>query len=281
MTTLLDAISAIAILIVVSSGLLLILGLMDVINLAHPGLMAIGAYGVLESTRHGINPWVAIAVGTLVSAAAGLVIEWAVVRRLYHRPLDTILATWGIALVIWQVLVLMFGRAAYPYNGPAQGLVHIGPIVYSAYRLILIGTAILLLVLLTVVQRYTKVGLVARAVMTNASLARGLGVNTRMVQIVTFVLGAALAGAAGALLAPITPVNPFVGLNFLIPAFLAVLLAGKSVTGLLLGAILLSGGQTGVSLVLDPIVASVAMAVVAVVILRFAPAGFSSLRRST
>jgi len=281
MTTLLDAVTAIAILLMVSAGLLAILGLMDVINLAHPGLMAIGAYGVLKATEAGIDPWTAIAVGMVIAAITGGIIEWAVVSRLYHRPLDTILATWGIALVIWQLLVLLYGRAAYPYNGPIQELVAIGPIDYSAYRLLLVGYAIALMVGLVAVQRYTKVGLVARAVMTDSSLAQGMGVNTRRVQFVTFVIGAGLAGAAGALLAPISPVNPFVGLNYLIPAFLAVLLAGKSVGGLVLAATLLSGGQTVVAMMLDPIIASVAMALIAVVILRFLPKGFSALWGAT
>jgi branched-chain amino acid transport system permease protein len=281
MTTLLDAVTAIAILMMVSAGLLAILGLMDVINLAHPGLMAIGAYGVLKATEAGIDPWTAIIFAVAVSALTGAIIEWAVVSRLYHRPLDTILATWGVALIIWQVLVLLYGRAATPYNGPIQELVSIGPIDYSAYRLLLIGYAIVLMVALVAVQRYTKVGLVARAVMTDSSLAQGMGVNTRRVQFVTFVIGAGLAGGSGALLAPLFPVNPFVGLSYLIPAFLAVLLAGKSVAGLVLAAILLSGGQTVVALVFDPIVASVAMALIAVVILRFLPKGFSPLWGAT
>jgi branched-chain amino acid transport system permease protein len=281
MTTTMDAVTAIAILTMVSAGLLAILGLMDVINLAHPGLMAIGAYGVLKVTEAGMNPWIAILFGVLIAAVTGAVIEWAVVSRLYARPLDTILATWGVALIIWQVLVLLYGRAASPYNGPIQELVSIGPIDYSAYRLLLIGYAIALMLALVAIQRYTKVGLVARAVMTDASLAQGMGVNTRRVQLVTFVIGAGLAGASGALLAPLFPVNPFVGLSYLIPAFLAVLLAGKSVGGLVLATILLSGGQTVVAMVFDPIVASVAMALTAVVILRFLPNGFSELWGAT
>ncbi|MEX0699698.1 MAG: branched-chain amino acid ABC transporter permease [Acidimicrobiia bacterium] len=278
--TVLNALSGVAILIVIVSGLFIILGLMDVINLMHPGLMAVGAYTALEVTRRGLSPWLAILVGALLAGILGLVIERLVVRHIYHRNLDTILATWGLALVTWQVLVLIFGRTAYPYRGPVQGIAEFGPIEYNSYRLLIIGIAVVLVVVLGLVSRFTTAGLVARAVMSNEDLARGMGLNTAAVRAVTFGLGSALAGMAGVLLAPLAPVQPFIGLSYLIPAFLAVLLAGKTVWGLVLGSAVLGVGQSIVSVVLSPILAAATLVILAVTILRFYPEGFDRLRRA-
>lgn len=280
MLTLLNALSGVAILIIVAAGLAIILGLMNVINLMHPGLMALGAYSALEATRRGISPWLAILVGAAVSGVVGLVMERLVVRHIYHRSLDTILATWGLALVTWQILVLIFGRAAYPYTGPVRGIATIGPIEYTSYRLLLIAIAILLVIGLGLISRFTTAGLVARAVMSNEELAKGMGLNTSAIRAITFGVGSALAGMAGVLLAPLFPVNPFIGLGYLIPAFLAVLLAGKTVWGLVLGATVLAAGQSIVSLVLSPILASATLVVLTVGILRLYPEGFDRLRRT-
>lgn len=279
MVDLLNGLSTIAISLIVASGLALILGLMGVINLWHPGLMAIGAYGALEATRNGVTPWIAPLIGAALAGLCGLLFEGLLIRRLYHRPLDTILATWGMALATWQLLALLFGRGAQSYRGPVRGLWRIGNVEYSAYRIMLMGLAIALVVALAVVSRFTTVGLIARAVMTNQELAQGLGLNTRSVRRWTFTIGAALAGTSGALIAPFFPVTPFMGLNYLIPAFLAVLLAGRTVIGLVLGVIVLSGGQTVVALYFDPIMAGVVVVLAAVVILRFFPNGFDNLRR--
>jgi len=272
----LNGVSGVALLLLASSGLDLILGFMGVINLAHPGLMAVGGYGTLVAARY-LPVWPSMVLGAGSAAVVGMLIEWLIVRRLYRRPLDTILATWGIALVIWQGLILIFGRVAYPFDGPVSGFISVGGFSYSAYRLLLIGIAVLLVVALGVISRFTRVGLIARAVMANSDLAAGLGLNTRSAQRWMFAIGAFMAGAAGALMAPLAPIQPFTGMSYLIPAFLVVLLAGKTVFGLVLGAVLIAGGQTVVSLFVNPIVASVFIVLLAVVILRFYPAGVERL----
>jgi branched-chain amino acid transport system permease protein len=276
---LLNTVSSIAISFIIASGLALILGLMGVINLWHPGLMAIGAYGALEASRNGVSPWLAPLVGAALAGFAGLIVERLLIRQLYRRPLDTILATWGLALVTWQVLALSFGRGAHSYDGPVDGLVAIGSVEYSAYRLLLVGVAFALAVALAATSRYTTVGLVARAVMANEDLAQAMGLNTLSVRRWTFVVGAALAGVAGASIAPFFPITPFMGLNYLIPAFLAVLLAGRTVIGLVLGVCVLSAGQTLAAQYIDPVLANVVVVLAAVVILRFFPNGFDTLRK--
>jgi branched-chain amino acid transport system permease protein len=274
-----DALSSFSILILVASGLFVILGLMGVINLAHPGLMAIGAYGAFVATRSGINPWISIAVGASLAAGIGLVVELLLVRRLYERPLDTILATWGVALVIWQALFLIFGTSAFPYPGPVQGLLHVGDFSYSAYRLVLLFAGLAVALALAIVSRITTVGLIARAVMSNRELAQGVGLNTIGIRRWTFVLGSFLAGAAGALIAPLSPIGPFLGFGYLFAAFFVVLLAGRSVLGLLLAAAVLSGTQSIASLYANQIVAGVAIVLITVFILRLVPDGFDRLRR--
>lgn len=274
MLTLLNILSAVSILFIVALGLEVILGIMGVINMAHPGLMAVGAYASLQASRHGANAWLAMLLGALAVAVLGGLLE-PVLRRLYRRPLDTILATWGLSLVITQAIIIAFGQAPVPFDGPGDGLTRVAGTEFSTYRLVLILVALALGLGLQLAVRYTRAGLLARAVMASQELARGVGVNTSRVQIATFALGAGLAGAAGALIAPLAPLEPYLGVGYLIPAFLVVLLAGRSITGLALAVLVLSTVQTLVALYSNSIVAGVVLVLVAMLLLRLRPQGFT------
>ncbi|MFN0121943.1 MAG: branched-chain amino acid ABC transporter permease [Blastocatellia bacterium] len=266
----LDLLTAAGTLTLIVLGLALILGLLDVVNLAHTGFMAVGVYLTVTLSQTGMNIWLAMSLGALGAALLGVIVEWLVVRRLYGRPLDTILATWGISLMVVQALSWAYGRGPQTLDHPLVAQTWAG---YSAYRLsLLIITAVFVLALFLIV-RFTEWGLIVRMVMANEQLAQGVGINTSRVRRLTFVLGAALAGAAGALLGPIHSINPNFGVTVMVPAFLAVLLAGKNLAGVVAGCAILATTQTLFSLYANPIYALVAVIVAAVVLLRFFPEG--------
>jgi urea transport system permease protein len=274
-TLTLDIAVATATLVLVVSGLLLIFGMLHVINLAQTGLMAIGVFAEVTFTRHGINFWLAIPLSALTAAAVGAVIEVVVVRRLYARPLDTILATWGISLVITQVLILIYGPSTQPLNIPTPGATGLFGTVYPTYRLLLIVCAAALVMLLGAIVRFTPLGLTIRAVMSNEPLARAHGVNTNRARQLTFIAGCALAGAAGAILGPLAGVDTSFGIGYFAPAFLATLLAGRSLRGMVIACAVIGGSQVLFTRYANPIWSQAFVIGVAVVLLRFLPNGFT------
>src|ERR1700704_4221401 len=134
----LDLLTASGILVLVVLGLALILGLLDVINLAHTGLMAVGVYAAVTASNQGYSFWIAALAGALAAGLLGAIIERLVVRRLYGRPLDTILATWGISLVIVQGIAWIYGRGPQTLGNALLSEVWFG---YSAYRLLIVALA--------------------------------------------------------------------------------------------------------------------------------------------
>lgn len=280
MTLTLDIAVTSAILVLVVAGLLLIFGLLHVINLAHTGLMAIGAFMQVEFVDRGVGFWLGLLLSALVTGAVGAVIEIAVVRRLYERPLDTILATWGVSLVITQVLILVYGSGTRSVDFPAKGATSIFGTVYPTYRLLLIVIAAVLLAGLGLLVWLTPAGLIIRAVMVNEPLARAHGINTVRVRQITFIVGSALAGAAGAVIAPTTGVDTSFGTALVATGLLAALLAGRTLPGLALAAVLLGGAQILFARYANPIWGQAFVIGLAVVVLRFVPNGFT-FRRTT
>jgi branched-chain amino acid transport system permease protein len=265
-----------ATLLLVLIGLGIILGLMDIINLAHAGLMAVGVYAALVFAGWGLSFLPTVIGATIVTGAVGAIIERVVVRRLYGRAIDdTILATWGISLILIQLLSWAFGREPSGLAVPIAGGIPIFGIDYPAYRLFLVAVAVAMVLVLGAIMRFTRLGLTVRMVMTNEPLARGVGIDTVRVRQMTFITGAAIAGAAGALLGPTQGISPQYGVAFLAPAFLAVLMAGRNLTGLVAAAILLGATQTLVTVYANPVYAGVVVILIAVVFLRIWPAGFT------
>ena len=211
----LDLITAAGTLILIVLGLALILGLMDVVNLAHTGFMAVGVYLTVSVWQASGNIWAAMLAGTIGAALLGAVVEWLVVRRLYGRPLDTILATWGISLMVVQAISWVYGRGPQTLHHPLVAQTWFG---YSAWRLMVLMITAVFVGGLYLVVRFTEWGLIVRMVMANEHLAQGVGINTARVRQITFVLGASLAGAAGALLGPLQSINPNYGVTVMVPA---------------------------------------------------------------
>lgn len=275
MTLLLDVVAAIGVLVIVVVGLAVVLGVLDVINLAHTGFMAIGVYAAVTATQHGWPFWAAVVGATVGSAAAGLVVEVLVIRRLYTRPLETILATWGLSLVIVQALTLAYGHNNQPLAQPVHGSVGLFGTEYPTYRLVLVITAALLVLGLAVLLRFTRAGLTVRMVQSNETLARALGIRVSAIRAATFVVGCSLAGFAGSMIGPTQAINPNYAVSLVAAAFVAALLGGRRLTGLVAACVILGAVQILFGRWFNPVYSSSAMIGVAVVLMRFRPEGLT------
>jgi urea ABC transporter permease protein UrtB len=267
--------NTIAVLIIVSLGLAVIFGVMRIINLAHGEFLMLGAYAVLVSVRNGLPVWVGMLVAPVVVGLVGLVVERLLIRFLYGRLIATMLATWGLSLILVQAVVLTFGPATQGIATPL-GSLRVGAYSISQYSLLLIGLAVTLLLATYLVFTRTRYGILARAAAQNARMAEALGVNTQLTNAATFALGAALAGAAGALLAPVVGVVPSIGQAFIARAFMTVIVGGPAViTGTVSAAGILGGADSVVSQVATAFLGQAALLLLAVALLRVMPQGIS------
>lgn len=270
-TLVLNAVVATLVLALAALGLAIIFGLMNVINLAHGAFIAVGAYVAWYGTALG-SFWLGLLAAPIVVGLLGYLIEVLVVRRLYHRPLDTILATWGIALALQEALKLLFGVTTKHVPLPIAGSVDLGPVVYPTYRLALVAGAGSLLLAVFAVLIGTDLGIRLRAVIQDADAAALLGVRQEHLYSLGFALGSALAGLAGAALAPIVTVAPEMGQPYLVESFFAVILGGTAV-GVVLGSAVVAGSGSLLSYSLSPVVAETLVFVAAIVVVVLRPEG--------
>ena len=269
----LDIVSSAAILFILSAGLLIIFGVMNILNFAHAGLLSVGAYVALTVTQLGLSPWLAIPLSFAAGFVAGAIIEQTVMRWIYARSLDAILAAWGLGLIIVQLITITYGRQIQFVETPLSGAISIFGETYSLYRLFLVGLAVLIGLSLTFLLKGTRLGLNTRAVIMNDNLAQALGINSALVRFLSFSIGSAVAAMAGALITPLSAVNPNMGFPWLVSCFMIVLLSGSSLVSLALSAVILGGAQVLVSTFISPVAGGMTIVVLAAVILRIRPEG--------
>jgi urea transport system permease protein len=234
--------STASILLLVALGLTFTFGQMNVINMAHGEFIMAGAYTTyVLQTALGTGAitlafGLALPAAFLVAGALGLLLEATVIRRLYGRPLDTLLATWGVALMLQQLARDLFGAQNVNVDAPAflDGGVTVLGVTLSYSRLFIIGVVVLVVIAIAIYMQRTPAGRRMRAVMQNRPLASVSGVRTRLVDRTTFFIGSGLAGLAGVGITLLGPVGPTLGLAYIIPAFLVVIAGGL---GQLRGAI--------------------------------------------
>jgi urea transport system permease protein len=271
----LDIVTTAAILYAVAAGLLIVFGVLKIINFAHGGFLTIGGYSGLIVTQLGLDPWLALPFAALVGMVFGMIVERLVMRPLYARPLDAILATWGLGIIIGQLITIGFGREVQFVQSPVSGAVTVLGETYSQYRLLLIPAAIAIGTGLAIVLQGTRLGIITRAVIMNEDLARALGINSVLVRFFTFSLGAALASLAGALITPLSAVDPNMGVPWLVNAFMLVLVSGVSLFSLVIATVVLGGAQVLVSSYLSPVLGGLTIVVLAALLLRIRPQGFA------
>lgn len=270
----LDSLTLISILALVGIGLAVIYGLMGVINLAHGSFVTVGAYTLSVCQLYHLGYWGGLIIAPFMGILLGLLIERFPVRYLYDRPLDTILATWGLNLIIAQTLVLVFGAAPRTVNSPFSGPILIFGDPYPAYRVFLILFAGMLMVAVALILWRTSLGLDIRAVISDAKMAEAVGINTRRVYAIAFASGAALAAIAGVLVAPLVTVIAQMGINYLARAFLVVILGGAgTVSGVIAGSGLVGGIETILGYHIPLNTAQAVVMILAIVVIRIRPEG--------
>lgn len=273
----LSVLTSIAVLLLTSLGLAVIFGLMRIVNMAHGEFLMIGAFTTTVLVQRGGLPiWVAIACAPIVCAPIGALVEVLFIRPLYGRRLaDTLLATFGLSLVLYQIAINIFGTSS-PGIGTPTGWIEIGRYTVSYYSLFLPLAAMVVSVLLYVLFKRTRYGLLARAAAQNPDMASALGVQVRRVNLYTFTLGCALAGLGGGLLSPIVAVSPGVGQNYIGQAFMTVVTGGPAfLIGTILSSTLLGGVANIVSQVFTSLWGLTALLVVAIILVRLLPKGLS------
>jgi branched-subunit amino acid ABC-type transport system permease component len=258
-------------------GLIVILGMMNIINLAHGELMMMGAYTATILVHRGVPFPLTIVAAFIAVALVGAVLELLIVRRFYGERLGALVVTWGISLILSQGTLMLLGpfMPSIPIPG---GSIAVGQYSFSVYWLALVLTTIVLLVALSLLYSRTTIGLQARATMQKPDMARALGVRTDVVYLLTFSLGSGLAGLSGALLAPTLSIAPFMGQQFVAPAFITVVVGGAAnvIAGALGSSMLLSFVQTPVGFWLGAFLGNVALLMAALVIIRVMPDGISA-----
>lgn len=271
-----NVLSSIATLILITLGLGVIYGMMRIINLAHGEFMMLGAYTAVISSSLGLNIWVSMLILPPITVGlVGLVIERTLIRFLYGRMMDTMLATWGVSLGLIGLATTIWGNVSRGVNPPLGGF-PIGHYSASAYGLVLILVAVVCLMSMYALLRLTKFGLILRATMQNPRMAAALGVSPSIIYMSTFTLGAALAGLAGGVLTPMAAISPNMGSAYIVNAFITVLGGGPAViTGTGLAASIFGTIDQLVSFLVNPSLGSVSLLLFAIVMIRILPQGIT------
>ena len=281
---LLEILYMIAFLALISAGLAVVFGMMRVINLAHGEFVMIGGYTTIASIQAGIDIWFAMLVlSPLVVGIIGLIVERVVVRHLYGRMIDTMLATWGLSLLMVGLVTLIFGNTAVSVPAPIQSY-QVGQYQMGGYNLFIIGIAVLVVLLLWLALRYTRVGLIARGAMQNSEVVSSLGYNPQKIYMWTFTAGAALSGLAGGVMAPLTGLLPSSGSLYIAKAFITVITGGAAIiSGTLASASIFGTINQIVSFGSTPVIGEIAMLALAIILLRLMPQGITGrfFRNST
>jgi urea transport system permease protein len=277
-----------AVLLVAALGLAITFGLMGVINMAHGEIIMIGAYATYV-TQNVFQSWAAtnpaiqefyfiaaLVVSFVVAGLAGLILERSIIRWLYKRPLESLLATWGVSLVLQQLFRHTFGAANVQVSSPAwlSGSFVISDVLLAYNRLFVIAFALFIIGLTYWLLTRTSLGLQIRAVMQNRAMASALGVRTNRVNMLTFAFGSGLAGMAGACLSQIGNVGPSLGQNYIVDCFMVVVLGG---VGNLVGTVSASLGIGVTDQILQPwlgaVMGKITVLAAIILFLQWRPAG--------
>lgn len=272
----LNALNGVASLFLLCVGLAIIFGMMKIVNLAHGEFIMLGAYATVIATNAGVNIWISmLVISPLFVGAVGLVIERLLIRHLYGRLVDSMLATWGLSLLITGIITTIFGNTIKGVQTPLGGF-SIGQYSSSYYNLFIFAMALVVMAIVFAVMRYTRFGLIARATMQNPNMASALGINPDRVYMLTFAAGAALTGLAGGLIAPVSGITPGMGAAYVAKAFITVVGGGASILSGTLAASSIFGtiDQIG-SYLTTPVYGQVIVFTTAIVLIRLLPQGIS------
>ncbi|MEO1283809.1 MAG: urea ABC transporter permease subunit UrtB [Pseudomonadota bacterium] len=284
----LDAISLASIYFLAAIGLAITFGVMGVINMAHGEFIMMGAYTgyvvQLFVTNHTLSIILAIPLAFMVTFAAGVAMERLIVRWLYHRPLETLLATFGVSIALQQIAKNIFGTQARPLTSPAwlDGSWVINDVISISYiRIAIFVLAILFLALFLFVMNRTRLGLEVRAVTQNPRMAASMGINPDKINMLTFGFGSGIAGIAGVAIGLYAKVTSEMGADYIVQSFMTVVVGGVgSIWGTLLGASMVGTLQKGIEW-LNPsntLAAQTYMILFIILFIQFRPRGIIALK---
>lgn len=260
-------------------GLAMVFGLLGVMNMAHGEFVMLGAYSAYVVQSLGLNFIWAIPISILVCVIVGWLMEWTIIRHLYNRPFDTLLATWGVAILIRKGIEAIFSRDYKSVDQVMPGTIDILGITYPSYRLILIAIIIFLFVTLFAWYQKSKTGLRIRAMVQNPDLASAVGIDTARLSTVTFIIGVSFAGLAGVLLAPLVRVEPYIGLDYLLSSFFILIVGGLgTLEGLLIGSAVIGGSDALISTIFDKTAGYLSVLLLSILFLWLRPDGIYSRR---
>ena len=257
-------------------GLIIIFGMMGIINLAHGELMMVGAYITSFAYYSGIHLIISVILGGLGTAVFGILLERLIIRRFYGQLLSSLVATWGLSLLLSQGALLAFGPQIKTIPTPL-GFFSVGELSFSNYRIFLFIFSIFLIIGVWSIFNWTHFGLQARATMENPKMAKALGVNTKRIYALTFGLGAGLAGIAGGLFALTATIGPFYGSSYTPQAFITVVVGGIAniFSGLIASAFSLAAVKTAFVFQYNILIGHVSMLIIAIISIRMMPEGIS------
>ncbi|PPR62172.1 MAG: High-affinity branched-chain amino acid transport system permease protein LivH [Alphaproteobacteria bacterium MarineAlpha3_Bin7] len=273
-TFLLNLIYISATLALIALGLAMVFGLLGVMNMAHGEFVMLGAYSVYVVQLAGQHFLWAIPVAIVICVMVGWLMEWLVVRHLYSRPFDTLLATWGVAILIRKGVEVIFTRDYKSVNQVMPGTIDLLGVSYPAYRLLLVALIIVLFVALFTWYQKSKAGLKIRAMVQGPELAAAVGIDTARLSRLTFIIGVSTAGLAGVLLAPLVRVEPYIGLDYLMSSFFILIVGGLgTLEGLLIGSTVIGGTDAIVSTVFDKTAGYMSVLLISILFLWLRPDG--------
>lgn len=272
-------------------GLAITFGLMGVINMAHGEFIMIGAYTTyciqmiwkdyLPEGAFDSYFFVAIIASFLVSGIIGVILERLVIRHLYGRPLDSLLVTWGISLVLQQAARSIFGASNVSATAPsflADNIPVTGMFAMSYKRLFILALSIVCVIILALLMFKTRPGRNVRAAMQNRSMAASLGVNTSMCDMMTFAIGSGFAGVAGAAITLLGPIGPTIGQSYIVDTFMTVVVGGVGrIIGCITGSLIIGIGGPTFEFFSSASLGKVFIFIVVVVILQFRPKGIFTI----
>ena len=273
-TQAINVLYAVSTLAVLALGLAVIFGLLGVLNIAHGEFVMIGAY-----CAYLIQSWewpylVALPLALAICGVIGWAVEWIMIRPLYRRPFDTLVATWGLSLLLRKIAEGIFGLGFRSVAIPLPGTVHFLGTEYPIYRLVLIAISLVLVAGLVIWYGSSRTGSRIRAMVSNPELAQAQGISVRKLAAGTFVAGTCLAGLAGVMIAPLAPVQPFMGLDYVLRAFFVLIVGGLgSVLGLFSGAAVIGGFDSVISAATTTTDGYFAVLVLAILFLWLRPRG--------
>ena len=289
--TVFNCVSLSSIILLTSLGLAITFGLMKVINMAHGEFLMIGAYmtyvvqNIFEKffpeSMFSLYYFFALAAAFAVTFLLGAVLERFVISRLYGREVDSLLATWGISIILQQAARSIFGMQGVNVKAPSflNGGITIGACTFSYNRIFILGMVILCMILVWYIMYRSNFGKQMRAVMQNRAMAQCMGINSRKVDMLTFSFGSGLAGLAGCSVALRGSIDSTIGQNYIVNSFIAVVLGGVGrLTGTVLGSSVIGFASIGIENYTSASIAKAAVLFIVIVVLQFRPQGLFAIK---